>query len=245
MAAGLHGSARTTPRIRAALQAAKEGTRSLAARYGLNPKTVAKRRKRASTADAPMGPARPRGTTLTEAEEAISSSYGAAPSCRSMTSSAVYARPSQTSAARRYTAVWSATACPDCPATRRRPPSGAASSTPRSATSTSMFANCGSAPMASAFRLQKQAVRRRPPGAGPQAQAHPALHTAHQRQGRTVHSDLTTRMALRHALPQFRRARSRHARLALPLQQPQASLRPRRKATHQPIAQEHLLGNDI
>ena len=57
MAAGLHGSACTTPRVRAELQAAKEGTHSLAARYGLNPKTVAKWRKRASTADAPMGAA--------------------------------------------------------------------------------------------------------------------------------------------------------------------------------------------
>lgn len=69
MAAGLHGSARTTPRVRAEFQASKEGTRSLAARCGLNPKTVAKWRKRASTADAPMGPTRPRSTTLTEAEE--------------------------------------------------------------------------------------------------------------------------------------------------------------------------------
>ncbi len=71
MAAGLHGSARTTPRVRAELQAAKEGTRTLAARYGLNPKTVAKWRKRTTTTDAPMGPTRPRSTTLTEAEEAI------------------------------------------------------------------------------------------------------------------------------------------------------------------------------
>src|ERR671916_803751 len=71
MAAGLHGSARTTPRFRAELQAAKESTRALAARYGLNPKTVAKWRGRTGTADAPMGPARPRSTSLTEAEEAI------------------------------------------------------------------------------------------------------------------------------------------------------------------------------
>jgi transposase-like protein len=43
----------------------------LAAQFGLNPKTVAKWRKRTSTADAPMGPAKPRSTTLTEAEEAM------------------------------------------------------------------------------------------------------------------------------------------------------------------------------
>jgi transposase InsO family protein len=71
MAAGLHGSARTTPRVRAELQASQEATRTLATRYGLNPKTVAKWRKRTTTADRPMGPSRPRSTVLTEAEEAI------------------------------------------------------------------------------------------------------------------------------------------------------------------------------
>jgi transposase InsO family protein len=71
VAAGLHGSARTTPRVRAELQAAQESTRALADRYGLNPKTVAKWRARTGTADAPMGPRRPRSSVLTEAEEAI------------------------------------------------------------------------------------------------------------------------------------------------------------------------------
>ena len=71
MAAGLHGSARTTPRVRAELQASQESTRALAARYGLNPKTVAKWRARQTTADTPMGPHQPRSTVLTEAEEAI------------------------------------------------------------------------------------------------------------------------------------------------------------------------------
>src|ERR671912_219036 len=71
VAAGLHGSARTTPRVRAELQAAQESTRALAARHGLNPKTVAKWRARSGTADAPMGPRRPRSTVLTEAEEAV------------------------------------------------------------------------------------------------------------------------------------------------------------------------------
>src|SRR3954467_2706707 len=71
MAGVLHGSARTTPRVRAELQAAQEATRVLAVRYGLNPKTVTKGRKRTTTADQPMGPSRPRSTVLTEAEEAI------------------------------------------------------------------------------------------------------------------------------------------------------------------------------
>jgi len=52
----LHGSARTTPRIGAELQAAQESNRALAVRYGLNPKTVAKWRARTGTADTPMGP---------------------------------------------------------------------------------------------------------------------------------------------------------------------------------------------
>jgi transposase InsO family protein len=71
MAAGLHGSARTTPRIRAELQASQEATCILATRYGLNPKTVAKWRGRTTTADQPMGPSRPRSTVLSEVEEAI------------------------------------------------------------------------------------------------------------------------------------------------------------------------------
>src|SRR3712207_2214816 len=71
MAAGLHGSARTTPRVRAELQASQEATRALAARYGLNPKTIAKWRRRATTADPYMGPSRPRSAMLTDAEEAI------------------------------------------------------------------------------------------------------------------------------------------------------------------------------
>jgi transposase InsO family protein len=71
MAGLLHGRARPTPRVRAELQAAQESSRALAARYGLNPKTVAKWRARTGTADAAMGPKRPRSTVLTEAEEAI------------------------------------------------------------------------------------------------------------------------------------------------------------------------------
>lgn len=71
MAGLLHGSARTTPRVRAELQASKESTQSLAEQYGLNPKTVAKWRKRDTTDDAPMGPRVPRSSVLTSAEEAM------------------------------------------------------------------------------------------------------------------------------------------------------------------------------
>jgi transposase-like protein len=71
MASVLHGSARTTPRLRAELQASQESTRTLAKRHCLNPKTVAKWRKRTSTVDAPMGPRIPHSTVLTEVEEAM------------------------------------------------------------------------------------------------------------------------------------------------------------------------------
>jgi transposase-like protein len=67
----LHGSARTTPCLRAEFQTSKESTRALAARYGLNPKTVRKWRGRTTTADARMGPRTPKSTVLTPAEEAI------------------------------------------------------------------------------------------------------------------------------------------------------------------------------
>jgi transposase-like protein len=70
MASVLHGSARTTPRIRAELKAAKAPARLLASQYGLNVKTVLKWRNRADTDDAPMGP-RPKSSVLTSAEEAV------------------------------------------------------------------------------------------------------------------------------------------------------------------------------
>ena len=70
MASVLHGSARTTPRIRAELKAAKAPARLLASQYGLNVKTVLKWRDRVETTDAPMGP-KPKSTVLTPAEEAI------------------------------------------------------------------------------------------------------------------------------------------------------------------------------
>jgi len=55
MASVLHGSARTTPRIRAELQTAQTPSRAAARQYGINPKTVLKWRRRSTTADAPMG----------------------------------------------------------------------------------------------------------------------------------------------------------------------------------------------
>jgi transposase InsO family protein len=71
MAGVLHGCARTTPRIRSELQGSKESTRTLARRYGLNPKTVAKWRRRETTVDGPMGPKVRRSSVLRPEEEAL------------------------------------------------------------------------------------------------------------------------------------------------------------------------------
>ena len=58
-----HGSARTTAAVRRAIQHSQESLQGLATRYSINPKTVAKWRKRPTTADAPMGP-KPVSTVL-------------------------------------------------------------------------------------------------------------------------------------------------------------------------------------
>lgn len=71
MADVLHGSARTTPRVRAELQASQEKTSTLARQYDLSRTTVAKWRVRTTTSDAPMGPRNPRSTVLTQVEEAM------------------------------------------------------------------------------------------------------------------------------------------------------------------------------
>jgi transposase-like protein len=67
----LHGSARTTAAVRRAIQHSQESLAKLAARYDLNPKTIAKWKKRADVHDAPMGPKQPHSTVLTKEEEAL------------------------------------------------------------------------------------------------------------------------------------------------------------------------------
>ena len=66
----LHGSARTTEAVRRAIQH-QESIRALAGRYGINPKTVAKWKRRTTAADAPMGPKAPSSSVLSIEEEAI------------------------------------------------------------------------------------------------------------------------------------------------------------------------------
>jgi hypothetical protein len=51
MGQGLYGSATTTEAVRRAIQHSRESLRALAKRYGVNPKTVAKRKARSSVSD--------------------------------------------------------------------------------------------------------------------------------------------------------------------------------------------------
>ena len=67
----LHPRATTTEATRRAIQNSQESIRKLAKRYGINPKTVAKWKKRDSVKDLPMGPKQRRSTVLSEQEEAI------------------------------------------------------------------------------------------------------------------------------------------------------------------------------
>jgi transposase InsO family protein len=71
----LHGSAKTTHAVRAAIQRSKASIKELAERYHLNPKTVGKWRKRSFVHDAPMGPKQPRSTVLTAEEEALAVAF--------------------------------------------------------------------------------------------------------------------------------------------------------------------------
>ena len=67
----LHGSATTTEAVRRAIQHSQASLRALAQRYGINPKTVAKWKKRETTTDRPTGPRAPHSTVLSVTEEAI------------------------------------------------------------------------------------------------------------------------------------------------------------------------------
>ena len=67
----LHGCARTTAAVRRSIQHSQESLSRLAERYDINPKTVAKWKKRTHVEDAPMGPKQAHSTVLTPEQEAI------------------------------------------------------------------------------------------------------------------------------------------------------------------------------
>ncbi len=67
----LHGSATTTEAVRRAIQLSQASLRTLARRYGIDQKTVAKWKRRTATADLPTGPKVARSTVLSVEEEAV------------------------------------------------------------------------------------------------------------------------------------------------------------------------------
>ena len=66
-----HGCATTTHAVRAAIQRSEASIASLSRQYGINPKTVAKWKTRASVEDRKTGPKTPRSTVLSPEEEAV------------------------------------------------------------------------------------------------------------------------------------------------------------------------------
>lgn len=66
-----HGSATTTHAVRAAIQRSQASLARLSRELGINPKTVAKWRKRQTVEDLKTGPKESRSTVLAEAEEAM------------------------------------------------------------------------------------------------------------------------------------------------------------------------------
>ena len=67
----LHGCATTTEAVRRATQDSQASLRALVRRYGVNPKTIAKWRKRSSVHDLRTGPTGPCSAVLSAADEAI------------------------------------------------------------------------------------------------------------------------------------------------------------------------------
>lgn len=67
----LHKSATTTEKVRGAIQNSQESIRTLAKKYGINPKTVAKWKKRQTVKDSPMGPHKRKSTVLSSQDEAL------------------------------------------------------------------------------------------------------------------------------------------------------------------------------
>jgi hypothetical protein len=68
----LHGSATTAEAVRRAIQHDQESLRTLSTRYGINPKTVSKCKKRGFVADLPTGPKQPKSTALSIEDEGSS-----------------------------------------------------------------------------------------------------------------------------------------------------------------------------
>ena len=86
----LHRSATTTEGIRRTIQPSRESMRALARRHGINPKTVAKWKKRESTANRRTGPTVPRSTVLSVDRKPSSLRFAGTLCCRSTTASTLF-----------------------------------------------------------------------------------------------------------------------------------------------------------
>jgi transposase-like protein len=71
MEGSIMGQPTTTHAVRAAIQRSQASLAQLSKELGINPKTVAKWRKRTTVEDLKTGPREPRSTVLTEAEESM------------------------------------------------------------------------------------------------------------------------------------------------------------------------------
>ena len=90
-----HGSATTTEAVRRAIQHSQASLRALAKRYGINPKTVAKWKKRGSVADLPTGPKDAASTVLSIEEEAVIVAFRSIRCSRWTTACTRFSRPSR------------------------------------------------------------------------------------------------------------------------------------------------------
>jgi len=65
----LHASARTTEAVRREIRNSEESLIKLSKKYGVNPKTIQKWKKRDDSSDLPYGPKKIKSTVLTSGEE--------------------------------------------------------------------------------------------------------------------------------------------------------------------------------
>jgi len=114
----LHGSATTTEAVRRAIQHNQASLTTLARLHGINQKTVAKWKRRTSTADLPTGPKVARSTVLSIEEEAVIVVFRRHTLLRWTIASTLCSPPFRTLRVLHYTAASSAMASRSCPQSR-------------------------------------------------------------------------------------------------------------------------------
>ena len=91
----LHGSAKTAEAVRRAMRNSQESLRKLSKRYGINPKTVAKWKKRVSVADCQRARSSPSRRFCPSRMRQSSSPSASTPYCRWTTAFTLCNRPSR------------------------------------------------------------------------------------------------------------------------------------------------------